>query len=394
MVRTIPVERARRLALAAQGFHRPRPGSIDVRHFRRALGDVGLVQLDSVNVIARAHYLPFFARLGPYDTGVLDRWLWRSGELFEYWGHEASVLPIDDWPLMGHRMRNARPWQSIARIVEEHPEFVDRIHDEVHERGPLTVGDLAEGGERTGPWWGWGRGKLALEWLFVTGRLTVADRPNFTKVYDTSARVIPAHLLEGEKVDTAPARRRLLRRAVRHHGIGSVADLADYYRIRPTDARPLLEDLARAGEIVEVDVPGWKGPAYLDPEISIPRSIEARALLAPFDPVVWFRDRALRLFDFHYRIEIYVPEPKRVYGYYVLPFLLEDRLVGRVDLKADRSSGRLLVRGCYGEERVDRLHVGRELAAELGVMAAWMGLGEVEVTDRGDLAHAVAVALG
>ncbi len=393
MPSTISIERARRLALAAQGFHRQRPVRVDVRHLRRVLGDVGLVQLDSVNVIARAHYLPFFARLGAYDPVVLDRWLWRSGESFEYWGHEASVLPIDDWPLMVHRMRHARPWKSIARILADHPEFVDRVHDEVHEWGPMTVSDLTEGSERTGPWWGWGKGKLALEWLFVTGKLTVADRPNFAKLYDTSARVIPAPLLEAEEIDTVTARRRLLRRAVRHHGIGTVPDLADYYRIRPTDARPLLEGLAESGEIVEVEVPGWRGPTYLDPELPIPRSIGARALLAPFDPVVWFRDRALRLFDFHYRIEIYVPEPRRVHGYYVLPFLLGDRLVGRVDLKADRSAGRLLVRGSYAEERVDRLHVGRELAGELVAMASWMGLGEVEVFDRGDLAETVAAAI-
>lgn len=346
-----------------------------------------------MNVIARAHYLPFFARLGAYDTGALDRWLWRSGELFEYWGHEASMLPIDDWPLMGHRMRGARPWNSIQRIIRDHPEFLDRIHDEVHERGPLTVSDLSEGGERTGPWWGWGKGKVALEWLFVTGRLAVADRPNFTKVYDTADRVIPDSLREAPEVDPTAARRRLLRRAVRHHGIGAVPDLADYYRIRPTDARPLLERLADDGEIVEVEVPGWKGPAYLDPDLSIPRSIRARALLAPFDPVVWFRDRAERLFDFRYRIEIYVPEPKRVYGYYVLPFLLDDRLVGRVDLKADRAGGRLLVRGAYGEDGIDRPRVARELAGELVAMAEWMRLAEIEVEDRGDLAGAVASAL-
>ncbi len=393
MVRTMSIDRARRAALAAQGLHRPRPGRVDVRHLRRVLDHVGLVQLDSVNVIARAHYLPFFARLGAYDTGALDRWLWRSGELFEYWGHEASMLPIDDWPLMGHRMRGARPWNSIQRIIRDHPEFLDRIHDEVHERGPLTVSDLSEGGERTGPWWGWGKGKVALEWLFVTGRLAVADRPNFTKVYDTADRVIPDSLREAPEVDPTAARRRLLRRAVRHHGIGAVPDLADYYRIRPTDARPLLERLADDGEIVEVEVPGWKGPAYLDPDLSIPRSIRARALLAPFDPVVWFRDRAERLFDFRYRIEIYVPEPKRVYGYYVLPFLLDDRLVGRVDLKADRAGGRLLVRGAYGEDGIDRPRVARELAGELVAMAEWMRLAEIEVEDRGDLAGAVASAL-
>ena len=354
---------------------------------------MGVVQLDSVNVLARAHYLPFFSRLGGYSKESLDTWLWRSGETFEYWGHEASVMPIDDWDLMGYRMRAARPWRSIREVSEKHPEFVDAVLTEVAAHGPLTVSDLSHGNERTGPWWGWGKGKLALEWLFVSGAVTVADRPNFTKLYDLTERVIDPTLLRAEPVSAEEARRRLLRKAVRHHGIGTAHDLADYYRMKVTDARPLLDRLEDAGEIEQVVVPGWRGPVYVDPSLPIPRSVRARALLAPFDPVVWFRDRAHRLFDFHYRIEIYVPKPKRIFGYYVLPFLLGDRLVGRVDLKADRAGLRLLVRSAHAESGIDPTVVARELAAELTDLAMWLGLDEIEVEMAGDLSGRLRRAL-
>lgn len=392
---TITLNRARRLALAAQGFGRERPsGSIDVRHFRRVLEHVGLVQLDSVNVVSRSHYLPFFARLGPYPQDALDRWLWRSGELFEYWGHEASLLPMTDWGLMHHRMTAATPWRRVRAIMSERPGFVEGVLDEVRRRGPTTVSHVGEPGERTGSWWGWGPGKIVLEWHFISGALTVADRPNFTRVYDLTERVIPAEVREGPHPDTSEARRALLRRAVRHHGIGSVTDLADYYRLKTTDARHLLAELAAAGDIEEVEVPGWRGPVYRDPTRSIPNRIEGRALLSPFDPVVWFRDRAERLFGFRYRIEIYVPAAKRVHGYYVLPFLLDGDLVARVDLKADRAHGRLLVRGAFVEDGVDRMRVASELAAELELMAGWLGLSAIEVGRNGDLAPSVIAALG
>jgi uncharacterized protein len=381
----IGLERARRLALAAQGFADRVPAAApDVRHFRRVLRRVGVVQLDSVNVLARAHYLPFFARLGPYDQAALDRWLWRSGELFEYWIHEASLTAMQRWPHLAYRMRRPHPWRSIERIGRERPGFVQQVLDEVATSGPVRVGDLSEGGSRTGPWWGYGPGKHALEWLFVKGEISIADRPNFTRLYDLTERVIPESVRTRE-ADTATARRVLLRDAVRHHGIGTVADLADYHRLKVTDARPVLAELAAAGEIAEVAVDGWPSPVYMDPELPIPRSITGAALLAPFDPVVWFRDRAERMFGFHYRIEIYVPRPRRVFGYYVLPFLLDGELVGRVDLKADRGAGRLLVQGAFAEAGQDRVRVGSALAEQLRAVAAWQGLGEIEVRRHGDL---------
>ncbi|HSJ26882.1 MAG TPA: crosslink repair DNA glycosylase YcaQ family protein [Acidimicrobiia bacterium] len=382
----IGLKRARRLALAAQGFADRRPsGTPDVRHFRRVVRRVGVVQLDSVNVLARAHYLPFFSRLGAYDQAALDRWLWRSGELFEYWIHEASLTSIDRWAHLAYRMRRPHAWRSIERIGRERPGFVQQVLDEVRVAGPLRVGDLSEGGSRTGPWWGYGPGKHALEWLFVRGEVAIADRPNFTRLYDLTERVIaePARACEA---DPHTARRVLLRDAVRHHGIGTVADLADYHRLKVTDARPVLAELAAAGEIAEVSVEGWPSPVYMDPELSVPRSISGAALLAPFDPVVWFRDRAERLFGFHYRIEIYVPRPRRVFGYYVLPFLLDGELVGRVDLKADRAGGRLLVQGAFAEQGQDRVRVGEALAEQLRSVAQWQGLTEIEIRRHGDLA--------
>lgn len=381
----ISLDRARRMALGAQGFADPAPGSrVDVRHFRRVLSRVGVVQLDSVNVIARAHYLPFFARLGPYDPAALDQWLWRSGELFEYWIHEASLTSMEQWPQLTYRMRKPHPWKSIERINREQPGFVQRVLDEVRDAGPLRVGELSEGSGRTGPWWGYGPGKLALEWLFVRGQIAIADRPNFTRMYDLTDRVIPAAVRETEVAEES-AQRALLRDAVRHHGIGTVADLADYHRLKITPARAHLEALATAGEIVEVTVDGWPSPVYMDPELSVPRSIRGSALLAPFDPVVWFRARAERLFGFRYRIEIYTPKPKRVHGYYVLPFLLDGQLVGRVDLKADRARGRLLVQGAFAEEGQDRRRVAAALGKTLESMAVWQGLDEIEIAPNGDL---------
>lgn len=389
--RRLSLDQARRLALAAQGFADPRPRSrVDVRHFRRVLQRVGVVQLDSVNVIARAHYLPFFARLGPYDRSALDRWLWRSGELFEYWIHEASLAPIDRWPHVAYRMRRPHPWRSIERIIHDQPDFVDRVRQEVRDNGPLRVGELEHGSGRTGPWWGYGPGKLALEWLFVRGEVAIADRPNFTRLYDLTERVIPDHV-RTETIDADAGRRALLRDAVRHHGVGTAADLADYHRLKVTDARPLLADLADRGEIEEVEIDGWRGPVYADPDLPVPRAMSGAALLAPFDPVVWFRDRAERLFGFRYRIEIYVPRERRVHGYYVLPLLLDGELVGRVDLKADRASGRLLVQGAFAEEGQDRRRVGEALAAELQSMAVWQDLTEIEVRRNGDLAGYIPV---
>ena len=350
---------------------------------------MSILQLDSVNVVCRSHYLPILARLGPYDRAKLDRWLYRSGENFEYLSHEASITSQELHPILRWRMARSR-WRRAQALETEIPGYVAAVLDEVRRRGPLTVKDLTDPGQRTGPWWGQSKGKVALEWLYVSGRLSIRERtPAFVTVYDLPDRVIRPEILARPDVDESEAHRALLLLAAVSHGVATVADLADYVRLTMPVARPIVADLAASGELEEVSVDGWDEPAYLHPDARRPRSITGRALLSPFDPVVWCRPRAERLFGFLYRIEIYVPEPKRIHGYYVLPFLLDGELVGRVDLKADRPGRTLLVRGAYAEEGVDHQRVAGELAAALEELAPWLDLDRLDVADRGDLAPAL-----
>lgn len=385
-MRSLTLSQARRLALAAQGFARPRPaGRIDVRHFRRVVGSIHLLQLDSVNVAVRAHYMPMFSRLGLYDRLALDRWI-NGPEMFEYLGHEASVLPASDLPMFGHRMQEARPGPRTQQVLRDHPEYFEQVYEEVAERGPLTVSQLSDPGSRTGPWWGHGRGKVALDWLYASGRLTIRGRtPTFVSIYDLPERVFHPSLLDNP-MPRPDAQREMVLRGARAHGVGTASDIADYYRITVPQARPWLDELVSAGELEEVRVEGWNQTAYLHPAATLPRRVRGRALLSPFDPVVWKRDRAARLFGFRYRIEIYVPKPKRRFGYYVYPFLLDGDLVARVDVKADRKAGVLRALGAFSEAGRDPGRVAAEMAAELRLMAEWLGLGEVQVARRGNLA--------
>jgi uncharacterized protein YcaQ len=393
-VRTVSVDAARRIALGAQGFGRGRPrGRIDVRHFRKVMSTLGLVQLDSVNVCVRTHYMPFYARLGPYDRDALDRWLNESGENFEYWCHEAAVLPVDRYPLWRWKMASMAPWRRAQALMEEHPEVLPSVLEQVREHGPLTVRDLDAPNHRNEPWWGYGPGKVALELLFADGEVSALRTGNFVRLYDLPERLIPADVLAADGPSREDAHRALLVDAVRHLGIGTRHDVADYFRLNIQEASPILEDLARAGAIDEVSVPGWRGPVYADPNASRPRSISARTLLSPFDPVVWYRERAERLFGFRYRIEIYVPEHKRVHGYYVLPFMMDGALVARADLKADRRASSLMVRSSFIEDGHDPGVVARSLAAELEQFAAWLGLADISVASRGDLAARLRSAL-
>ncbi len=388
---------ARRVALAAQGFaDHPPSGRIDVRHFRRVLGRLGLLQLDSVQAVCRSHYLPVYSRLGPYDRSALDGWLWGSGEVFEAWSHEASVLPVAAEPLLRWckaRAAAGETWSGLHAMGTRQGEYVAGVLDEVRRSGPLTGGQLSDPRPRQGTWWG-GRsdGRRALDWLFRIGEVGITRNERFEKRFLPLADLVPAEVLEQPTPTVEEAQRDLLEAAARAHGVGTAADLADYFRMRTTEARPRLAELVEADRLVEVRVEGWRDPAYRHPAVSLPRAVRTRALLSPFDPVVWFRPRAERLFGFRYRIEIYVPAPKREYGYYVLPFLLGDALVGRVDLKSDRATGRLLARGVFAEDGVDREHVAAELSAELDRLAAFLGLGEVAVGRRGNLASALRAA--
>jgi len=401
VVERLSLAQARRIALAAQGFCDPRPaGRVDSRHFGRVLDRIAPLQLDSVNVLVRSHYLPVFSRLGPYPREALDRYAWgppQDRRLFEYWGHMASLLPWRLHPYLRWRMRRAREevWAVIVQLAERRPGLVEEVRRLVTEQGPIVGGsiEVERPAKVPGAMWNWHDGKVALEWLFAAGELTCATRVNFERSYDLSERVFPPEVLALPTPSDDEAHRELVRLAARAHGVATERDLRDYFRQKARFAKPAIADLVDAGELVPVEVAGWDEPAYLWHQARLPRWVRAGALLSPFDPVVWERDRTERLFGFRYRIEIYVPAPRRVYGYYVLPFLLGDRLVARVDLKSDRQAGVLRVQAAYGEEGIDAGEVADELAASLVELADWLGLSGVLVVPRGDLAGKLAVAV-
>ena len=397
MSETLSIPMARRIALAAQGLAKPRPaGPIGRRHLLKLLDRLHLHQIDSVNVLARAHYLPAFSRLGPYPREALDALAWGGKpRLFEYWAHEASLLPLDLHPLLRWKMARAERgeagWKSMQVFRVERKAEADAVLARIAAEGPLAASDFEAKGN--GGWWGWSSAKAALEWLFLTGRITTATRRNsFERVYDLTERVIPARILDLPTPDEADAHRALIERAAWAHGIGTARDLRDYFRLSPADAAPRIAELVEEGMLLPVQVKGWRETAYLHREAKRPRRAEGRALLVPFDPLVWERARAERLFGFRYRIEIYTPAEKRVHGYYVLPFLLRDRIAARVDLKADRAGSALLVQSAHAESEAPP-DTAAELAAELRLMADWLSLERVEVRRKGDLSPALSISL-
>ncbi|WP_188828261.1 winged helix-turn-helix domain-containing protein [Nocardia camponoti] len=387
---------ARKIAVAAQGFGK-RPSSTPNR---RAVLDVvsktRLLQLDSVSAVVRAHYAPVFARLGSYDRGLLDTIAWSdprgSGRgLVEYWGHAAALMPIADWPLMRFRMDEYSKgrWANVQRAVERNPTLGADILDVVREVGPASAGEIERHLELDKPrpkgsWWNLSDTKLLCEQLFAAGELSTGTRVNFQRHYDLTERVIPADI-RARVIDEAEAMRELVRKASRAHGIATEADLGDYYRLRRKQTTPAIRDLVDAGELVPVEVDGWGEPAYLHPEAATPRRISGTALLCPFDPLIFFRPRTQRIFDFHYRIEIYTPEAKRVHGYYVFPVLLDGQLVGRVDLRADRAAGVLNVPGAFAEPGHANAATAAAVNTALREMADWLELEKVVIGERGDL---------
>jgi hypothetical protein len=426
----IGVDAARRIALAAQGFADPRPsGRVAVGHLRRVIDRVAVLQLDPVNVLCRSHYLPLFARLGPYPRDLLDRMCWgeRGRELFEYWGHQASLLPMRWFPLLRWRMAAAArqqwggdlrgwrtwldpalrlaPWAVISgmgRLATEQPGLLDEVLAVVAKRGPVAAVDASPDGRRhgdgsdlgTGVMWNWHDAKIALEWLFYLGRVTTATRRNFHRLYDLTDRVIPADVRGAPAPGQPDAQRELVRIAARALGVATVKQLRSYFFIPAEDATARVTELVDAGELVPVRVDGLAQQMYLWPQASAPTRVRARALLSPFDSLIWDRDRTLRLFDFPYRISIYTPVAERVHGFYVLPFLLGERLVARVDLRAERDRSVLAVPAVHAEPGVSRREVAAELADELRLMAGWLELDRLEVGERGDLAAELSRAVG
>jgi uncharacterized protein len=379
---------ARRIALAAQGFGGPRPEKVTAARWLRTIERLSLHQIDSVNVLVRAHYLPAFSRLGPYDRSLIDTAAWggrKQRRLFEYWAHEASLLPLTLHPLLRWRMaradRGEAGWKGLRVFARERRPEAEALLERIRAEGPSAASDLEEKRGRSG-WWQWGDVKQALEWLFWAGHITTATRRgSFERVYDLTERVIPAEIRALPTPNEKEAQRALIERAARALGVATEAELRDYFRLGPHDARAAVESLVEAGALAPVEVPSWARLAWLHRDARRPRRISARSLLAPFDPLVWERSRTLRLFDFHYRIEIYTPAEKRQHGYYVLPFLLGDRLAGRLDLKADRQAGRLLVHAVHLEPHAPN-DAMEAIAEELAAMARWLGLAEVVMPSK------------
>ncbi|MBS7661100.1 YcaQ family DNA glycosylase [Pseudomonas lalucatii] len=383
---SLSLRAARRLALRAQGFGRAPLAAVDRRRLLESIERLGVLQIDSVNALIRSHYLPLFSRLGPYERALLERAAWGAGRqrrLFEYWGHEASLLPLSCYPLLHWRMQRARNgegiYKGLAQFGRDQQPLIRRVLQAVRERGALGAGSLASGPGSGGAWWGWSAEKHALEWLFAAGELTVAARRGFERLYDVPERVLPADVLARPAMTMADAQRQLLLRAARALGIATESDLRDYYRLDLADTRARLAELLEAGELQRLQVQGWTQPGYCLGPPRIPRRVAASALLSPFDSLIWARARTERLFDFRYRLELYTPPHKRVYGYYVLPFLHDERLAARLDLRAERKTLQLAVYAVHEEPPgLDERGV-IALAENLRTLALWLGLARVRL---------------
>jgi uncharacterized protein YcaQ len=396
-VQQISLAQARRMALAAQGFNDPLPtGAVTARHLRRVIGRTRLLQIDSVNTFARAHHMPAFSRIGPWPTSALDTLAYHKRQLFEYWGHEASYLPMELHPLFRWKMARASAADSAwGRAFVAKQDFAKQLLKRLEAEGPCGAGALREAPRNKGSWWDWDDVKIGLEYLFVTGQVSVARRtPGFERLYDLTERVIPKPVLDLPTPSPEDATRELLRLGAVAHGVGTLKDLCDYFRLRTvTSMKPRLAELVESGALEPVRVAGWADPAYVAPGAATPRRVRRSALLSPFDPLVWERARTSRLWGVDYRIEIYVPAPKRVYGYYCLLFLHDEAIRARVDLKSDRKAGVLRVMAAWREPEGIHAETTAALAEQLRLAALWQGLDDVVVEERGDLAADLRKAL-
>ena len=394
-LRTFTIDEARSIAIDAAGLAEPRPesGKVSLNDFERVVRRLNIVQIDSVNVLVRAQYMPFFSRLGNYPLEMLHEYAYEERNLFEYSVHEASLIPIDHLPMIRHRMTEWRPWRRWSELMDEHPGLLESILQEIESRGPLAVADIENKGERYG-YWGTSTGKLVLETLTYRGELAVSDRINTARRYDLFDRVIPTETASKMPLTNTEAHREMMKLAINSLGIGTTADCADYYRIKRTDAAIAINHLVDQGEIEPVTVDGVAREMFALPGIEVPtKNMNIQAIVSPFDPVAWFRDRIEWLFDFEYRIEIYTPVKKRKYGYYVLPFILGNRFVARVDLKADRPKRVLRVPGAFLEDGCDEEEVAERLASELCLMADWLDMDRIVIGRRGKFTSALRSAV-
>lgn len=389
----LSLKEARRTALHAQGFQgQTRDGKPTWNKISRTIEDLHLLQIDSVNVLVRSHYLPLYARLGNYDRAALDKRTFENKhrQFFECWAHEASIVPLELHPLMRWRMERAKRGDGIYghmdRFGKENQSFLKSTLAHIAKTGPIRGADVPGGGKSNGSWWGWSKGKLALETLFDQGRLTAATRQGFERIYDVPERVIPQEILNQPTPTESETFRTLIEKASIALGIATETDLRDYFRLPIAEARKAIAEQVEAGALREFTVESWKPKAYLHRTSKLPKSAGATTLLSPFDPLVWNRDRAERLFNFHYRIELYTPELKRKFGYYVLPFLHGDQLVGRFCLKADRATSTLKVNASHHEIGVNGKDVAPAVRAELQKMTTWLGLENFEIGNKGNLA--------
>jgi len=393
---TLTAKAARRIALSAQGFGRTPPAAPGRKQVRDLVRKLGVVQIDSVNVVARTHYLPAFSRLGDYPREALEAEAWSGRRsLFEYWGHEASLLPLELQPLLRWRMARAEAgemWTGLSRFGRERRDYIDGVLKEIERRGPVTGADFNDKLRGAAGWWSWSDGKRALEWLFWAGMITTKTRRGFERVYDLTERALPARIVALPTPDEAEAQRELIRLSTRAMAVATIADLRDYFRLPLAETKARVAELVEAGELTPVAVKGWRQEAYLAPDARQPRKIAAAALLSPFDNLIWARDRTERLFGTRVRLEIYTPAHKRTHGYYVLPFLEDEAITARVDLKANRQVGVLRVQAAW-RERDATAETPERLAVELRRMAGWLGLGGVEVAGKGDLAEALAAVV-
>ena len=381
---SLSIADARRIALAAQGFDTARPKTkATQRHVDALISRLGVVQIDSVNVLVRSQELPLFARLGNHDRNAIPK-ATEAQKLFEYWGHEAAHLPVDLHPLFRWKMDAARTGKvthwGLTSFYEENKAFVKRTLKHVATNGPTTSRELSTRTEKKGTWWDWDEAKVALEYLFLTGQLMSRGRgSDFARIYDTPERVLPQRIIDEATPSEHDARKQLLVRSAIAQGVATMSDLADYYRQKLATVKPLIAELVEEGELRTVAVDGWTEKAFVHRNAKLPKQLHATALLSPFDSLVWCRPRNERLFDFHYRIEIYTPKEKRKFGYYVLPFMMNGEMVGRVDLKADRANGALLTHSVHTEKGVKRSSINDALNAELHTMATWLQLDQVQI---------------